>query len=181
MSVNLFHLASTADHPTSAYKGWTIRIQHCTRNGNQHHLSSGMALLSASADFGYPWTGDMHALHSDPCHKIFKPQNGTSAWCCTSTLGPHQCCSHHDSNWPPFNFSSHGGISSFGPDISLTWKHQVYWFSPRPWCLTHHHSTLAGPSTVLKNLADKFQVTIKTQEIPRSPPSEEKTDPYLCL
>ena len=98
--------------------------------------------LSASADFGSPWAGGVQTLHSDTCRKILKLHNDTSAWYCSSTLVPHQCCSHHDSNWPPFKVSGHGGIGSLGPDLSLTRKHQAYWLSPRPWCLTSHHPTL---------------------------------------
>lgn len=82
-----------------------------------------------------------------PCTQIhvirsFELHNDTSTGYCSSTLVPHQCCSHHDSNWPPFNFSGHGGIGSLEPDISLTRKSQVYRFSLRPWCLTCHHHTL---------------------------------------
>lgn len=90
----------------------TVRIQDSTRNRSHHHPSSGKALLSASADFGSPWTGGMQALHSDTPHKILNctmtPLPGTAV----PPWSPTNVAAIINSNWPPFNFSGHGGIGS---------------------------------------------------------------------
>lgn len=77
------------------------------------------------------------------------------------------------SKWPPFNFSGHGITGSVGPGTSLIRKSQAYQLFPRPGAL---HVTLLqielelpGPSTALKNFAEKFQVITKTQEMATSP------------
>lgn len=142
MSVSLFVLGSKADYLTFAHKRWNIRIQHITRNGSQHHSSSGKLLLSTSADFGSPWIEGMQTLHSDTCQKILKLHRDTATRYCSSTLVPHQCCSHHDGNWPPFNISGHGDIGNPEWDIFLTRKRQACRLSPGLWYLMCRHPTL---------------------------------------